>query len=261
MATTTALAPVSSRSTTFLVAPQLINTRRDLTDIFFRFVNEKVKDVAKSFGYTIFWVGQAIPSLPAPVRSFGEMMGNFKNFVSATEIPEKGYKVMSKAQEFFAAPGLQTGRNVFKETTSLINSVSDSIELSTKFVEIKSETMNWVRGINFAATLGGSLNSAIEQVQKMAGLERDQTQAQTLHMINIARDASYIALGVIGLYGIVTATVIAPWLFIGTVTSGLAFTIAGYFYERIVDPENKHADPAKVIQNMQAQNAHLTRGA
>jgi phosphate/sulfate permease len=58
----------------------------------------------------------------------------------------------------------------------------------------------------------------------------------------------------LGLASITGLVVVAPWVILTCLTSGLAFTISSFFYERIVNPEGKHDDLAKVMANQKAQH-------
>ena len=83
------------------------------------------------------------------------------------------------------------------------------------------------------------------------------------YLMNLARDVSYLALGIIGLSFILTATPIAALPIVTCLTSGLTFTIGGYFYERIFDPENKgkNLKPETVVENYVNQRNYEQRTA
>jgi hypothetical protein len=229
-----------------------------VVDLVLTFFKEKVKDLAKAGSYLAFWTTEAIPDLPPNVTKFNFMLRDFKNFVSATEVPEKLHtlagSVTTLASDLTLGTCEKVGttfRKVFKDTMGLINSTADSIEFAKLFIPISQETLRWVSGINFAATIGFSGNGAVEQIQNINGMNNIDPKRTTFYLINLARDVSYIALGVIGLSFIVTATPMVPWMIVACLTSGLTFSIGSYFYERIVDPENKgkNLNPAVVVEN------------
>ena len=152
------------------------------------------------------------------------------------------------------------GRKTFKDTTGLVNACCDGIDYGTKYIPIDKGAMTWIKGVNFASTLAGSGVAAGEQIYNIATTAQDpEGKKLTLYLINLARDVSYVALGAIGLFFVVTATPIVPWMILACLTSGLALTIGGFFYERLVDPENKgkNLNPAAVVENVVAQRVRV----
>lgn len=225
-------------------------------DVVLKFFEEKAKDVAKAFGYTSFWVGHALPNSPQELRAFGATMGEFKNFVSATEVPKKALELWESLSGLWSVRACDSDivykarLNVFKKATGFTNAFVDSIDFSSRFVAINSEVMKWFKGISFAATASSALNGIREQVNNVS-IAGNNTSKTTFHMINGARDVSYFVLGVIGLGGIVTGTVIAPWMMVACLTSGITWTTTSFFYEKLYDPlgEGKNLNPEAVIFN------------
>jgi hypothetical protein len=224
-----------------------------ITDIVLAFFKEKAKDIAKAGSYLAFWATQAIPDLPPNVTKFNTTLRDFKNFVSATEIPEKLHKLSESVPKLGKAEGAV--RKVFSETMSLINSTADSIDFANLFIPLGKEAMRWVTGINFAATLGFAGNGVAEQIQKLDSMKKIDLKATTLYLINLARDVSYVALAMIGLTFFFTATPLVPWMIVACLTSGLTFSIGSYFYEKMVDPENKgkSINPTALVDRFVAQ--------
>lgn len=241
-----------------------VSTNKDFGTVFFDFFNEKKKDLTKLIGYTSFWIGEAIGKSHPQHELTGRVSGfcgDAKNLMSTMEIPEKVSNVRKAFDQFVAEPGIETGRKlVLKEFTGLVNPVCDAIDISSKFVPVAAETMKQVKAANFTATLIGSTNGAVEQVQKMQATDVT-TEKTVLYMINLARDVSYVALAVIGLSSMFLGFAAAPWMFLACLTSGLVFGIGGYFYERIVNPEGKHPDMNKVRDNLLAENTQLRANA
>ena len=232
-----------------------------------KFFEEKVKDVAKALGYTGFWLGQAIPNLPPEVKSFSGTMGDFKNFVSATEVPKKGAEMVSAYNALFAAIASanrvsEAANEAFKKTTAFVNSVVDGIDFGSRFVAINTTVMTWLKGVNFTATLGSAINGIREQIGNISK-HYGETSKVHLYVLNGLRDLAYAAVGVQGLYSILTVTPVLPWLMVGCLTVGLTMTIGGYFYEKLCDPEGKgkNLNPEVVIRNSLARASHALRNA
>ncbi len=254
----------TSSASTALQPPVYKPEEYSVAGVVLKFFEEKAKDISKVFSYTTFWLGQAIPNLPAEARSFSATMGDFKNFISATEVPKKIMEARDAVNRFWTdlttsggpwSKVAEAGREVFKKATSLTNSVVDSVDFSSRFLPIDQNVMSWLKGLNFAATLGGAGNGAIEQIQNFCKTTDADAQKRTLYMINLARDVSYVAVGVIGVASFVTGAAIVPWMIVAALTSGLGFTIGGYFYEKLYDPEGKgkNLNPEIVLQNNAAR--------
>lgn len=244
-----------------------------VTDVVLAFFKERAKDIAKVGSTVAFWTMQAIPGLPPNVTKFNQTLKDFKNFIGATELPEKlvklggsvtalgtglSDKVSGAATTTWEKVGT-VARQTFSDSLSLVNSIADTIDFAHLFVPISKETLKWVSGINFAATAGVSGNGAIQQIQNIHNQNTD-SKKRTLYLINLARDISHLALGIIGLTFLLTSTPIVPWVIVACLTSGLIFSIGSYFYERLVDPENKgkNLNPAIVVENHVNQRRYAT---
>jgi len=249
-----------------------------ISDLVLTFFKEKVKDLAKAGAYIAFWATQAVPDLPKSVTTFNTALRDFKNFVSMTELPQKLYELGGSVTKFTAsladkfqnaaAPTWDkvatTGREFFKNSMAMVNTVADSIDFVNVFVPISKEVMKWVSGINFTATIGYAGNGIAEQVQNINGMKTIDPKRTVFHMINIARDTSYFVLGVIGLGFVISGTPLVPWMIVACLTSGLAFSTGSYFYEKIYDPEKKGKDlnPAVLVENQSNQrNYERSRAA
>lgn len=270
MTSTTAVSSTTATATTTPVQPVRFKPEEyTVTDVVLAFFKEKAKDIAKAGSYIAFWTTEAIPDLPKNVTKFNTTLRDFKNFIGATEVPVKLYdlsrSVVALGQ---SVTGMFTGaaeatlgkvgiafRKAFKDTTSAIMSVGDTIEFSRLFIPINKEVMRWVSGINFAALIGFAGTGVIEQMEKFADNTSCDQKKMINNMINIARDASYLALGVIGFSCFVMGTPIIPWTIVACLTSGLTFSIGSFFYEKLVDPEQKgkNLNPIAVVENVVEQ--------
>jgi hypothetical protein len=227
--------PVNPVTAPVNTQPQYKSEEYTVAGVVLKFFDEKVKDIAKALSYTTFWLGEAIPNLPPEAKAFGSRMGEFKNFISATEVPKKVMEVWESSKKFMVNSTIAAGRDLFNKVAFLTNSVVDSIDLSSRFLPIGQAAMTWFKGINFAATLGSSTNGAVEQVENLVKPDNN-AHKRNYYLIKLASNLSYGAVGVIGLGGIVTGVAVAPWMIVAGLTSGLACTIGSYFYERLYDP-------------------------
>ena len=88
----------------------------------------------------------------------------------------------------------------------LINNVCDGIAFSAKYLVIDKGMLHKVSGVNSIATIAGCGAGAVEQVLTLANKPKDPFYP----MICLARDVSFVAVGVLGLYAFVTAAAVAP---------------------------------------------------
>lgn len=238
-----------------------------LVELVLSYIKEKPKDIVKWFGYSAFWVGQAVPELLPKVQPFSLSMGDMKNFLSSIEIPEKAYtswqslnglwmdltkKASGDINVTWTKVG-NTARKTFKDCAGFTNNICDGIDFSSKYFQYSQETLRWMKGVNFTATLTGAGISAAEQIYNISQMQDSDPKRTTFYLINLARDVSYVAVSIIGLSFISTG---APaWMTLACLTSGLTLSMGSFFYERIVDPENKgkHLNPAYVVEKALAQ--------
>lgn len=259
----------STSATTTTTIPQPVYRKEEysVAGIVLKFFDEKAKDIAKALGYTGFWAGQIAPGLPPEVKSFSATMGDFKNFIAITEIPKKTVEAFAAFSALWANMSSPNGSatkawaalgEAFTKVASWTNSFVDGIDFSSRFIAIDTSVMTWLKGTSFAATFGSSVKGAWEQIQKIGNTVAAQTIKTAFYAISFLRDTSYALLGAKGLFCILTATPMVPWMMVGLLTSGLTFTIGGYFYEKLYDPEGKgkNLNPDVVIANNLARRAY-----
>jgi hypothetical protein len=241
----------SAVTTAAIPRPIYQNEHYTVADAILKFLAEKTKDVAKVLGYATFWWGQAQPGLPPEVKSFSVTMGEFKNFVSMTEVPQKTVAAIAAISALWANKTWKALGDAFSKSAEWTNAFVDGIDFGSRFVAIDTAVMTWLKGISFGATFGNSTKGAWENLQKMGRTAAAETTKTAFFTISFLRDMSYATLGAKGLFCIITATPMVPWIMVGLLTAGLTFTILGYFMERLYDPDNKskNLNPDIVIAN------------
>ena len=132
MSTATRTNPLSTTAQTDLPPPPPRKPEKyTIPDLVLTALKEKPKDVAKIGSYTAFWLTEAIPGLPREVTKFNHTLRDFKNLVSATEVPEKVHNLAGAVKKFVNSTAdkvAEAARNVFKETMSFINAIGDTID-------------------------------------------------------------------------------------------------------------------------------------
>lgn len=273
---------VPSTAATTIAPPVLKDSRYTTADFVLEFIRTKSKDVIKALGYSTFWATFAMPDIHPAVNKFSLQMNHFKNMLSAMEVPDKLIKLhgsagalLSNATQYCSgavavtgAKVMEAGKQVFKDASSALNSITDGVDFGNHFVHINSEVFRWLKGVNFTGTLISSGMGVAENGQKLVG-EGTKDAASFdwklvgYHMLNVARDLSYVAVGAIGLTFVVLGTATTPWMIILPLSIGLTSTITAQFVEKIYDPEKKgikNQIPSVVVENAVAQRNYLRAG-
>ena len=279
---------ITSRApTTTISAPVARPEGYSTGDMILALFKEKVKDIAKAVGYLAFWVDKASPGLPAGVSKFSVFASrDVKNFISVTELPEKIHKCAVSVKEFGASlaarvagkedaswskVGETARKALLTDTPGLINTLSDTFEFVKPYhkIPISKELTRWIGSVSYSATAINFSNELVENMQKIYVENKDRAIGDVektktpLYVIRAVSAISYIALAAIGLYGIIAATAMAPWMFVACLTVSVTCSIGGFFYEKIYDPECKglNLKPAVVIENVARQRAFEARTA
>lgn len=204
--------------------------------VFCVFVFSKAKDVVKFFNYTATWINIAKPdnSQSATLSHFSSEAGTIKNFLSATEIPMKLDSLATSVINLSENANRETAGKVWKNTTALANAVCDSIFFGDKFAPIGKEALQAVKGVNYVATVGGSLYDVIDHTEQLAELNLSPERTGS-HLLNIARATSFLALGVLGIASLALSVpfFFVTWELLACATAGLFFSIATYFWDKL----------------------------
>lgn len=214
--------------------------RKDFRQICSEFV--KSKDAPKCVNISTAWAGYVVEQLPSEFKQMGFFAKDVKNFMSALEIPEKSTKVYEVAVALFQGEKGSSFSKVIKEGLGLANAMCDSLSLSSRFVPIDTDRVSFA---NHAFTAIGAGIGVIDDVQNIANCR--ETDKTVLYVMNFLRDSSFFVLGVVGLSGfLLFGSASVSLILLTCATSGLLFSVGGFFYERIVDPEQKHGDWQKI---------------
>jgi len=228
-----------------------------LLDLIFKVFEDRIVYITKTLSYALFWVGRTV-SLPSQATAFSDTMGDFKNIVSAAETPKKALEAWDSLKETVQVAGKKgvcaagsAARKAMEKVSTLTNSVVDGIDFNQRFVPINAALMTTLKGISSVATLAGCGSEALREIKNIQGLKSEQKTQRNHHMLKLALFVSYAAIGVLGILAWTGAAVIAPWMFLACLTSGLTWSIGSFFYERLYDPEGKGKDlnPDIVIKN------------
>lgn len=243
-----------------------INEKYSAVDIFFALFKQQPETIVKGLGYGTYWLGK-VCTVPSGISNFSLETVHFKNFLSAIKIPERSRELWKSFNGLWAdwsnrasVATEETRKKIVKSTfkiiqkaSNLTSSVCDAVDFSTKYVpSMDKGFLHGVKTASYTATFVGSGVSAGEQIVNITTQQDPEGKKAAFYLLNLARDVSYVALGAIGLYGIITVTPIAPAIILACLTSGLSFGIGSFFYEKIKDPENKGTNliPDAVVENV-----------
>lgn len=241
-------------------SPVYSDVRKGALQITHEFFTDKVKDLLKGNVLAGKWLLDAISKgqlglckknkilVVKKIETMNGVSETGIDILGTAELPEKAMKFFGAMQKLSNSPNGSTIQGGIKEGTGFIGSSCSGISLISRVFPISSEAMKNVKGIGGVAGVIGGVNSAIENVGKMCkSIKHGPTVG--LYVINLASNISYIAAGVLGLLSLAGAMTVLPWVMLATLTSGLLFTMGGFFYERLVNPEGKQDDLEKVKAN------------
>ncbi len=217
-----------------------------------------VKDLAKAFGYGVFWVRHAVsqispaslksPSMEA-LQSASGAAKDVKNFLSVAELPAKCNKLFAGFRSMWAQPSVSSAAKLGSEVSGIVNSAYDGLELTSKFTPIPSCLMRKAAIVNSAATLYGAGKGAVDEVSKAVGVYHQETSAPNqvewkknqmfLSALKVVKCVSYALVGALGLASFSGALTVPVWGFTALLTSGLGTTFGARFFEKLNPAEDK----------------------
>lgn len=247
-------AAVTSVPGTSTVKPLPTPSYSPVLQVVIDWFKDKPQDIAKTISYACSWAAM-VDSNPL-LGSVSRGTRDAKNFLCALEIPKKTNELATSARSFVTGPSIRSGRDVVEKVTNLFGSINDGANFGASVgAPVTPNVIKSVGLINSGGLILGKGSLAVGHVEKISALEGKSPNKAVLHVINLARDTSYIALGTLGVLAVAGGFTVAPWAFLASTTSALVWSIGGYFYERLADPEGKQFDKDKMIANLVAQRA------
>ncbi len=249
--------PCSSASTIYRTEPYSSLSRdQTITEIVLDYIKNRINEIASGASYLAFWMGQAFPShLPTFTKLYSTLRG-CKNFISLTLIPEKLYR-LAKSVDALAQLKLKgenvvkAARKVFKDSVLFINSIAEGIDFAGLFIPLSKEMMRLSIGMHSTLTFLAA-HGIVEQLENIHSMDKIEPKKTTYYLIQLAKDVSYLAFGIISLVCLFTATPAIPVVMFSFLTSGFIFSMATYFYERLANPEGKNLT-LPTVQGFRAQ--------
>ncbi len=200
--------------------------------------------VVKPIHYAAEWMKLADPKCPYRV-GVAAATKDAKNWFSLAELPGRVAKIFEGTGEFFEKRTPGSLLALINKVAKIVSPLSDSIKAVSKQVHPLSDAFkSRLEFIGNAAMCFGTAYDTAEQGRKHNEANKQPVPVseplKTLHVegqhaetrgraINIARNASYFALGALGL----AALPVAPWVPLALATSGLGFTVIGHFHQEI----------------------------
>jgi len=224
-----------------------------------------IKDLSK-VGYAVHDVPALFHQMPEGFKNWASVCRYVKNFIGVTEMPGKVYEFYLAVSEKFDTStaektALSVG-NLVSKTVDLYQPVHDGMTLlnSGGVVQIPSEVLRisgsvsagalWLvsayeitkNSVDMAEPCDWIVNSKLSEAktdkeikQRMEIVEKGLIKAG-LHMINIAKFVSYIALATIVILAFFAVAIATGW-FVFFATAALVFSLTGYFYDKFFKPK------------------------
>lgn len=222
------------------------------------------KSIFRLTNATTFWSKFFNPATPQSVTNVGQFSKQAKNLVSIIGLPATIERVWNRVVGFDASQPVKSAVDLGADVCSLANSGCDTAEfVSEVATPLPKEVMSQVKAVNYTATFLGALKGTydtawdvIKNVFTLRSNEADKVEGkssdakyETLknratkelvgNVLSVASKASYLALGAFGIASLFTP--VAPAIIVGCLTVGTVLGLGHFFYDRVVDPKDKHA--------------------
>lgn len=228
--------------------------RLDPLDVGFQFADKKTYSFLKAFYVLSEFFGQ-LGYLPQDNKALNNACYGAKitklsrspwEFVKAiTETREKAALwIEGKKDEDGKEVGLP---QVVRKANGVFNPIKEMWDLSIKTAYLsKSALFNTYGGISGASLVFGMGWNTFDHLNKLAnspianltGEERSKEDYKVVgHMLKVARDASYVALGVLSVLTTFFQFVFAPFVTCALSASSVVFTILSYYHENLGNPK------------------------
>lgn len=215
------------------------------------FVSTQYKSLVDLVSHTARIVAFSAPETPAGVMAgrVSTVAGDIRNALNVLELPKKFMDFVrsvvalgdSETEESFAA---KIGDLFCRKITDLIDSVCDGLCLLDRHVvSLGNGTMRVVGACSGAATLVCSLYNLIFEnaftgfnyYKNWDSEEKSPTRAECVTLgLEILQNTCYAVFGGLVLTAaLATAACIAPWLTFAFLVTAFAFSLTGFFVQRI----------------------------
>lgn len=236
------------------------------------------KDFAKLIKAIINIAEVSGVQLPDGWRQAARVAGNAKDLIGALEIYDKVFAAVNAYREFDTSTPARTALSVATVTVKTADIYQAGYDMTVlvndRIASVPREVMTGLSAANSSILAAVSIYeigmngakmepscraiaaSSLAEETTQKGVDREMEKVGSalkkigLHMINIAKFVSYLALAAICLVSLIWGIVFPPALFIAFSTSALVFSIFGFFYDKIVDPSGKRTLEIKVKPTM-----------
>ena len=208
-----------------------------------------------------FWAKYFNPETSEAVSNVGSFCKQAKNVISIAEAPLRLEKAARAISSYDPSSPFKSAANVTSEMCGLVSTGCDTIDfIHNVATPMPKELMENLKTASYASTFIGSLKGTVDSVGKVAtqfqrldeneadqltsavkkAEVREKTKSQIVStLIGLASKISYLVLGALGIASLFVS--IAPVAIVGMVTIGTILGFAGFFYDRVVDPNDDRA--------------------
>lgn len=222
--------------------------KADFFDVSARFVSEKYRTAAKVVSLSSEWAKMGEINNPT-----WDTVGNHAEFIklgtAPFELAGKLNETRHKVVEFARDPSLKTGAKAFLSANGCVGPVWDMADFARKFCGVSKDAVKPFLGATGISTMIGSGYGIGEAVVDIAdsGLAEAKTEEKKAEakftiskaVINLARNVSLFALGVLIVLSIFFGIVASPIFFLTFSTLGTVLSILSFYHDNLFKPENK----------------------
>jgi len=213
-------------------------------------LREGVKNTCKVGYHVVDWMKQFREVSPA-TQNFRGVTNDAKNVLSVLDAPgfvrDLGSNLAGLTKVKSAKDMPDAVKNTFLSGVRLTSPACDGIVLANdrNIIKLAPEQLKMVKTVSYTGLAIGTgaetirtINKINEQNKKIESVKTDSEKTvakkeQVRNMIDLAKFASYAALGIFGILSMTGTMVVASWVLLSLSTSALVFTIGGFFYNKM----------------------------
>lgn len=187
----------------------------------------------KTVNYSVRWLQIDFPALPKRIQKIGALSSESSLALGALTFYGDAEKVGKNVVSFASRPSLLGASKIVRNTSGLLISLSDGIELlkSREIIQV-SETTSSLLG-TISGLVISFLSSYYLTKNVIKVFSAKTWSAATGDLFQLGKNLSYLALGVTAVANSVLALGIAPWILLAMATSALIFSLMSYFHDKI----------------------------
>ena len=223
--------------------------RKDSFDVIAGAAKDEFFTIAKAVKVGIDCLEEA-GQIPEDKKEIYANIGRHANLVKLSKFPGTAFKYVNtlrhSAVGFIKNPTIWGAADTFRQGNNCISPVWDGMDfINDAIMKISKKTMQLAKGISGSSLVLAMGWNACEtfkdiancDLSKVTGKERNEMYTKiSKSLIKLAKEVSYIALGVFIVLSVFFDIVAAPVVFTALSASTVVWTLLGYYVNHIGEP-------------------------